>query len=227
MIKADLHIHTAYSPDSNTPLERIITRCLEIGINCIAITDHNTIAGALEMKRLAPFGRQVEPSLRLKVIVGEEIQTLTGEIIGYFLSEEVPRGLPAEEAAYRIKEQGGAVCIPHPFDSFRSSALRRQSLEALVPYIDIIEVFNSRLLLPRQNAMAHRFAQAHGLLSSAGSDAHTSFEIGNTYVEMPEFNDKGQFLLALAKGDVVGRRANPWVHLWSNWARLEKYLRGR
>ena len=215
MIKADLHIHTAYSPDSKVSLERLIARCREVGINCVAITDHNTIAGALEMKRLAPF----------KVIVGEEIQTLTGEVIGYFLSEEIPKGLPAEETARRIKEQGGAVCIPHPFDRLRLSTLRRQSLEALVPYTDIVEVFNSRLILRRQCAKAQRFAQAHGLLSSAGSDAHTTFEVGNAYVEMPEFNDKDQFLLALAQGRVDGRMSALWFRLWSDWARLGNILK--
>ncbi len=212
MIKADLHIHTCYSPDCNTPLERIIERCLKIGINCVGITDHNTIAGALDMKRMAPF----------KVIVGEEIDTTTGEVIGYFLSEEIPKGLTAEETAIRIKKQGGAVCIPHPFDSFRMSALQRQSLEKLLPYIDIIEVFNSRILLRRYIAMAEHYAQAHGLLSSAGSDAHTPFEVGNAYVEMPDFNDMNQFLAALTKGKIVGRRSSLLAHLHSNWAKLSK-----
>lgn len=215
MIRADLHIHTVYSPDSNTSLERLIARCHKVGINCVAITDHNTIAGALEMKRLAPF----------KVIVGEEIQTLSGEVIGYFLSEEISKGLPAEETIRRIKEQGGVVCIPHPFDSLRLSTLNRNSLEALVPYIDVVEVLNSRLLLRRQYTMAQRFAQAHGFLVSAGSDAHTAFEVGNAYVEMPEFNDKAQFLLALAQGRVGGRRSAPWFRLWSDWARLGNILK--
>jgi len=215
LIRADLHIHTVYSCDSNTSLQRLIARCREVGINCVAITDHNTIAGAVEMKRLAPF----------RVIVGEEIQTLTGEIIGYFLSEEIPKGLPAEETARRIKEQGGVVCIPHPFDRMRLSTLRRRSLETLLPYIDVVEVLNSRLLLRRQCAMAQRFAQAHGLPSSAGSDAHTTFEVGNAYVEMPEFNDKDQFLLALAQGRVGGRRSAPWFRLWSDWARLSNILK--
>ena len=213
MIRADLHIHTIYSEDSNTPLERIIDRCLEAGINCIAITDHNTIAGALEMKRIAPF----------TVIVGDEIQTSTGEVIGYFLQEEIPKGLPAEQTARMIKEQGGLVCIPHPFDRLRMSTLHRQTLETLLPYIDIIEVFNSRVLLLRHNIMAERFTNAHGLLASAGSDAHTLGEIGNAYVEMPEFNDKEHFLTALAQGRIRGRKASLSVHLWSSWARLRSF----
>lgn len=217
MLKADLHTHTVYSPDCATSLEHVIARCLEIGINCVAVTDHNTIAGALEVKRMAPF----------TVIVGEEIQTLSGEVMGYFLSEEIPSRLPAEKTARLIKQQGGLVCIPHPFDRLRPSTLRRQHLETLLPYIDIVEVFNSRAPLSRHYAKALLFAQNHGLLASAGSDAHTAAEIGSAYVEMPEFNDKEEFCLALAKGKVVGQRARLWVHLWSNWAKLGKYTKGR
>lgn len=217
MLRADLHIHTAYSADSTMPLRRIIPRCLKLGINCIAVTDHNTILGALKMKELAPF----------PMIVGEEIQTLSGEVIGYFLSEEIPSGLPAEETVRRIKGQGGLVCIPHPFDRLRLSTLRRQHLEILLPYIDIVEVFNSRVPLSRHSAQAWLFAQAHGFLASAGSDAHTPSEIGNAYVEMPEFDDQEGFLLALAKGKVIGQRSSLWVHLWGSWVRLEKAIKRR
>ena len=105
LLRADLHVHTCYSIDCGTPLERIVDHCLRIGINCIAIVDHNTIAGALKLKETAPF----------KVIVGEEILTRAGELMGLFLTEEVPKGLPPEEAIARIRSQGGLVGIPHPF----------------------------------------------------------------------------------------------------------------
>ncbi|MDY6916841.1 MAG: PHP domain-containing protein [Chloroflexota bacterium] len=216
-MKADLHVHTGYSPDCVTSLEDIIARCLRNGIDCLAITDHNTIAGAVEMKKLAPF----------KVIVGEEIDTSSGEIIGYFLHEEIPQGLSAQETIARIKKQGGAVCVPHPFDTFRLSALRREVLESLVTGIDIIEVLNSRLILLRHADMARRFAESHGLLMSAGSDAHTCAEVGNAYVEMPDFNDRNHFLDALAQGRLVGRRSSPWVRFRSNWAKLRKVRQPR
>lgn len=217
MIRADLHVHTLYSDDCNTPLERIIERCLEVGINCVAITDHNTIAGAVQMKSIAPF----------QVIVGDEIQTSTGEVIGYFLSEEIPKGLRAEETARAIKEQGGLVGIPHPFDRLRRSTIHRQTLEDLLPYIDIIEVLNSRILLRRHSIMAERFAQDHGLLASAGSDAHRPGNIGMAYVEMPDFNDRDQFLAAIAQGRIKGRRATPWEHIRSTLVKVEKPLRGQ
>jgi len=212
LLRADLHIHTLFSPDSTTRLEKIVSRCLEIGINCIAVTDHNTIAGAIHMQEKAPF----------TVIVGEEVQTLDGEVIGLFLTNEIPSRLPAEETVVRIKAQGGLVLIPHPFDRFRRPTLNRQTLEALLPHVDIIEVFNSRAAILSDSDRAQAFAQNHGLLSSAGSDAHTIGEIGNAYVEMPEFSGREEFLSALAQGRIFGRRSSPWVHLLSSWARLRK-----
>jgi len=212
LLKADLHIHTSYSPDCATSLQQVIARCKQTEISCVAVTDHNTILGALKLRELAPF----------TVIVGEEINTRSGEIIGYFLTEEIPAKLPAEETVRRIKEQGGLVCIPHPFDRLRLSALRRQTLMELLPDIDIIEVFNSRVLLNRHNLSAWLFAQDHQLLASVGSDAHTAFEIGDTYVVMPEFNGREEILLALARGGLVRHKASLWVHAWSTWARLRR-----
>ena len=215
MLKADLHIHTAYSADAVTSLQDIVARCLKVGINCIAVTDHNTILGALKMRELAPF----------PVIVGEEIATRSGEIIGYFLNEEIPARLPAAETIRRIKGQGGLVCIPHPFDRLRRATIRRQELMALLPHIDIIEVFNSRVMLTNDNLRARFFALTYTLPGSAGSDAHTAAEIGNAFVQMPEFNDKEGFLHSLSQGVIMGEKASPLVHLWSTWARLEERVK--
>ena len=215
MLKADLHIHTKYSADCNTPLEQIISRCLETGINCIAISDHHTIEGALKMQSIAPF----------VIIVAEEILTPHGEIMGMFLKEGIPSGLSVEETISRIKAQDALVSIPHPFDMFRHSALDSEIIEELADQIDVIEVFNSRSLLPRSSAKAQLFAQKYGIPGSAGSDAHTAHEIGNAYVEMPEFNGKDDFLNALAQGRIVGRRTNPLVHLNSAWTRLKSNLK--
>jgi len=199
LLKADFHIHTKYSPDCNSPLDQIINRCLEVSINCITIADHGTIEGALKVQSMAPF----------RVIVAEEILTTRGEIMGMFLKEGIPSGLSAKETISRIKAQDGLVAIPHPFSTFRPSALDSELIENLVEQIDIIEVFNARSLLHRSSSKAQTFAQKHGIPGSAGSDAHTPDEIGNAYVEMPEFNGKDDFLQALAKGKIVGRRTNP------------------
>ena len=214
MLKADLHIHTKYSADSNTSLEQIISRCQQIGINCIAIADHGTIEGALKMQSIAPF----------VIIVAEEILTPRGEIMGMFLKEGIPSGLSVEETISRIKAQDALVSIPHPFDMFRHSALDSEIIEQLADQIDVIEVFNSRSFLHRSSAKAQLFAQKYGIPGSAGSDAHTAHEIGNAYVEMPEFNGKDDFLNALAQGRIVGRWTNPLVHLNSAWTRLKSSL---
>ena len=213
LLKADFHIHTEYSMDCSTPLPKIIDRCSELGINCIAISDHGTAEGALKMQSIAPFS----------VIVAEEILTPHGEIMGMFLKESIPSGLSVKETISRIKAQGGLVSIPHPFDIFRSSALDSTIVEELGEQrqIDILEVFNSRTLLNRSLAKAKSFAQKYGIPGSAGSDAHTLGEIGNAYVEMPEFNSKNEFLQALANGKVFGRRTNPAVHFNSITQRLK------
>ena len=214
MLRSDLHIHTKYSMDCNTSLEKVISRCLETGINCIAVADHGTIDGALKMQSLAPF----------PVIVAEEILTPHGEIMGMFLKENIPSGLSVEQTIARIRAQGGLVCIPHPFDIFKQSALGDKIVGALLDQIDIIEAFNSRSPLLRCSAKAQVFAQKYGITKSAGSDAHTPYEIGNAYVEMPEFNGKDDFLNALEKGKIFGHRTNPLVHFGSAWARLKKQL---
>ncbi|UCD53775.1 MAG: PHP domain-containing protein, partial [Dehalococcoidia bacterium] len=121
MLKADLHIHTEYSMDCGMPLEQIISRCLEMGINCIAISDHGTAEGALKMQSVAPF----------PVIVAEEILTSHGEIMGMFLKETIPSGLSVEQTVSQIKAQGALVNIPHPYDIFRQSTLDSGKIEAI------------------------------------------------------------------------------------------------
>ena len=212
MLKADLHVHTEYSMDCNTPLEKIINRCLEIGINCVAIADHGTIEGALRMQRIAPF----------PVIVAEEVLTPHGEIMGVFLKEGIPSGLSVEQVISRIRAQGGLICIPHPFDTLSRRALGGKMLEVLAEQIDFIELFNSRSIIRQPSIGARIFAEKYGIPVSAGSDAHTISEVGKAYVEMPEFNGKDEFLNALRKGKILGRRTNPLIHFASAWARLKR-----
>ena len=212
MLKADFHIHTNYSFDCNLTPERIIDRCLEVGINCLAIADHDSIEGALEVQGLAPF----------PVIVAAEILTPQGEIIGMFLKKLVPSGLPIAEAIAQIKAQDALVCLPHPFDLFRGLRLDSQSLAALAKQIDIVEVFNARSTFRGSTTRAQSFASKYGIPTTAGSDAHTANEIGSTYIEMPEFNDKDDFLQALRKGKIHSHRSNFLVHFGSAWARIRK-----
>ena len=214
VLKADLHIHTEYSMDCDMPVEKIIARCVKVGINCIAIADHGTIEGALKMQEMAPF----------RTIIAEEILTPHGEIMGVFLKEGIPSDLSIRQAISRIKTQGGLVCLPHPFDALRGLKLDSGSLEELAKQIDIVEVFNARSPFPWSSPKARAFAEKHGIVKSAGSDAHTTMEIGNAYVEMPEFEDKDDFLGALAEGRISGNMTTPLVHFGSLWARVKKHL---
>jgi predicted metal-dependent phosphoesterase TrpH len=213
-MKADLHTHTHFSRDGCMSPQVLVERCVQAGIDCVAVSDHNSVEGALEVQRIAPF----------KVILAEEIKTSEGEIIGLFLEEEVPKGLTPEETVRAIREQGGLVCVPHPFDRLRFSPLRHEALLRVVADVDIIEAFNSRTTLRRDNERAERFAAEHGKLVSAGSDAHTPGEIGLAYVEMPDFEGPKEFLAALEKGRIVGRRASPLVHVISTLAKARTRL---
>ena len=206
MLRADLHVHSEYSPDSESSLADIIDHCTTNGINCLAITDHNEIAGAVELKKIAPF----------IVIIGEEILTSSGEIIGLFLTKRIPPQLSAQETVKRIKNQGGLVLIPHPFDRyFRPSAIDRAALIAIGADIDIIEVFNSHTVIRSDSGKALKFAQKHRLLASAGSDSHLVNEIGNAYIQMPDFSNVEEFKRSLAKGRLKGQMASPFHRLKS------------
>jgi predicted metal-dependent phosphoesterase TrpH len=216
LIKADLHVHTCYSVDCNTPLERIVDQCLKIGLNCLAVADHNTISGALKLREMAPF----------RIIIAEEIRTSQGELMGLFLSEEVPKGLSPEETIARIKSQGGLVGIPHPYGrppSLLATSKRSNLLSPeTVSQVDIIEVLNSRNLFPNSSSKAWRLALKYKLPASAGSDAHTLGEIGRAYVEMPEFNSPSDFLDSLSRGKIFGRRSSPLVHFASTRAKIKR-----
>ena len=215
MLRADFHIHTCFSPDSELSPERLVAKCVDMGLDCIAVTDHNTIDGALAVRELAPF----------TVIVGEEVRSAQGEITGLFLHETVPSDLPPVETARRIKEQGGLVSLPHPFDRFRSHVIAAEALDDLVPYVDIVEAFNARNNLAADDRKAEELARRHGLLTSAVSDAHTAFELGRTYNEIPEFDGTGEdFKRALEQGRKVTRRTTPFIHVATSLTKAKKRL---
>lgn len=215
-LRVDLHVHTYYSPDALTSPDKLVKACQARGISCIAITDHDTIRGALAMREVCPF----------KVIVGEEIRTADGEIIGLFLKEEVPPRLSADETVRLIKEQGALVSIPHPFDRLRRKSLREEALLRIADRVDIIEAFNARITFASDNERAQGFAQEHSLVAAAVSDAHTPGELGTTYTEMPDFDGPEALLQSLRQGELVTRAASPMVHALSYWARLRRRVLG-
>lgn len=214
MLKADLHIHTEYSIDCSTVPDKIIKRCREQGINCVAIADHGTVEGALKMQKMAPF----------QVIVAEEILTTQGEIMGMFLKETVPSGLTPQETIKRIRNQDGLVNIPHPYDKGRGSALKDWVIDEIAGEIDLIEILNARSTTAATIERTEAFAKRHKIVRGAGSDAHSVQEIGNAYILMPEFKGKDEFLKSLDRGEIFGQRSSPLVHIYSTLAKVKSKI---
>jgi len=232
VIAVDLHVHSCHSPDSNTPLSAIVQACAKTGIDCVAITDHNCIQGALELQR----------SGAVRVIVGEEIRTTAGELLGLFLSELVPPGLEPLETIARVKAQGGLVCMPHPFSRWPvarpfllghrddgtfvpDGRLRRMNAlltQDVLQAVDMIEVMNARTPFSSNLAAARRLAELCSLPGTAGSDAHTAGEIGRARTEMADFSDAATFLAAMRGSSATGARSSFLVHFSSTWVKLRR-----
>jgi len=216
MWKVDLHSHTVYSRDCLTRPEVTVARARAIGLDKLAITEHNNLAGALATKKLAPD----------LIIVGEEIKTTHGEIIAWFVTEEVPKGLSPQETLRRLRDQGAVISIPHPLDSLRHSAMGLENVLTIIDQVDALEVLNARCVRPADNDAARALARQHGKLMTAGSDSHIPFELGRCYLEMPAFDDTPEsFLAALHSAQPVGQVSPFWPHLASTYAKWRKKLR--
>lgn len=216
MIRVDMHVHTRYSKDSSLSLERLFFTCQRKKITCIGITDHNTIKGALEFqKRFSSDSVRGRISKGIKVIVGEEIQTKAGEIIGLFLKEEIPPGLSAGKTIASIKKQGGLVYLPHPFDRLRKAPINLKSIEPFWNEIDIIEVFNSRSLVSFWNERALELARGKKKPYAIGSDAHSEREVGRSLMQMEVFNSPAEFINNLTLAKITEKRKTPlMLHLF-------------
>jgi predicted metal-dependent phosphoesterase TrpH len=203
MIVGDFHCHTMFSRDCCTSIAALVARCRRVGLECLAVTDHNEIEGAFRVRERAPF----------RVIVGEEIFTAEGEVIGLFLESRIPPRLPFRETLLRIKDQGGVVYLPHPISGIRKSHLSREVMEANVDLIDVVERFNARTLLATdaETGWLDGFIAAHDLPVGAASDAHSPWEIGNVRVELPDFDTPAAFVDALRAAVVHGRRSPLWM----------------
>jgi hypothetical protein len=197
-VLVDLHMHTSWSHDCSTDVVELLDHAEGIGLGAIAVTDHNVFGGALEAVELGR-GRD------LVVIPGEEVKTQgQGEVIGLFLDEEIPRGMSFAETIAAIREQGGLVYLPHPFDRLHAipdpATLHRHLAE-----IDVFEVFNARLLRDSFNDEALRFARKYRLLQGAGSDAHVLQGVGTGALRMRRFEGPEEFLLSLRTAEILRR----------------------
>ena len=166
--------------------------------------------------------KALDPEL---VIVGEEIKTTHGEVIAYYVSEEVPRGLSPQETVRLLREQGAVISIPHPLDSVRGSAMGRANVLAIIDQVDAIEVLNARCVRPKDNDAARALAEQYGKLVTAGSDAHTLGEVGRCTLELPPFEDNAaSFRAALAQARPVGQVSPFWPHFASTYAKWRKRI---
>ena len=203
-IRIDLHVHTNHSVCALLKPEQIESIALKKGLGCVAVTDHNTIDGALKVRAAAKS---------VKIIVGEEIKTSRGEITGYFLKEKIPPYLLPEETIKEIKKQGGLVSIPHPFDMMRSSRISRQSLESVINEIDMIEIFNSRDIWKKTDEKLLEKVFACGAAAIVSSDAHMKMEVGRSYMIMEEFEGPEEFLQNIKKAQSTARKSPFRVHI--------------
>jgi len=197
-ILADLHMHTSWSHDCSIEVDELLDHAEAEGLGAIAVTDHNVFGGALEAVEAAR-GRKIV------VIPGEEIKTdHQGEVIGLFLQEEIARGQTFAATVAAIHEQGGLVYVPHPFDRLHAipdaATLQRNLAE-----IDVLEVYNARLLFEGYNDEALRFARKYNLTAGAGSDAHVLPGVGTGAVRMRRFSGPEEFLVSLHSAEVLRR----------------------
>ncbi len=219
----DLHSHSSASFDSLSDPRKMMAKAVRLGLTHLAITDHERIDGAQRAVELAPPG--------LQLIVGEEIRTADGDMLGLFLHEAVPPGLSAAETAAAIRDQGGVVGLPHPFDGFRSSGGSQageaeQKLDALATIVDYVETHNARAYRDA-NPLAAAFAERHGLPGVASSDAHTITEVGVASTVLPgSFTTAEELLALLPQGQITPGRASYYVRLWTPLAKLANRARG-
>ena len=214
MTRVDFHCHTKYSKCSNLEPELILKLCYKRGIQGIMICDNNTIKG------VSAFKRVLSPKEEFIFVPGIEISTNRGEIIGAWIEEDLSTS-DFPDVAEEIREQGGMVIVPHPYDAFRGKKFKIKKTD--LPFIDAIEVFNSRCFLSRANKKATQFAEKHSLKRTAGSDAHFAPEVGNAWIS---FNGSTaeEFQQVLKKGEITtaGKRTSLSILLYAFGHRVKR-----
>ena len=222
---ADFHIHNRFSRDSILSEDKFIRVAMERGLTHVAVTNHNNVEGAIAVRdRAAALGLDEQ----LTVILGEEVSTSDGEVVGLFLERTIPRGLTADQTADEIHAQGGLVSIPHPFDPFRPSHIKREPLERLAAAgkIDMLEVFNSRVTFSRHNEEAADFAARYAIPGIACSDSHSAFEVAMSFNALPAFSTADELREGLAENEWHGTRSTVLIHLTTRWAVWSNIVRG-
>ena len=199
-IHVDLHMHTDHSHDCATPVDTLLDAAKAAGLGAIAVTDHNEVSGAHEAREKARADGGIE------VIVAEEVKTADqGEVIGLFIEEKIPRGMTLRETIDAIRDQGGLVYVPHPFDRMHSVPDYEHLLD-VVEDVDAIEVFNPRVAFSAFNEEAERFAAKYRIVAGAGSDSHVAAGLGSVKIRMRAFDGPEEFLESLRDADIVRKK---------------------
>lgn len=198
-VRMDCHLHTVASGDAVLTVEQLAGRARQAGLDVVCITDHNATSAAEAAALAAARG-----DLDLRIIVGEEIRTPSGDVIGLFLTERIPYVLPLPEVVARIRGQGGLVYAPHPFDPVRSSVGRVLPSLCAQGDVDIIEVFNAKVGDQACNDKAAAVAAEFGIPAAVGSDAHDADGVGAAYLDLPDFDGPASFRAALASARLAG-----------------------
>jgi predicted metal-dependent phosphoesterase TrpH len=214
MFKIDLHTHSVASPDGGISMDQYTRAFRKNVLDVIAITDHNRIDFALQAHE--QFGD--------RIIVGEEIMSTSGEIIGLYLSKPIAPGLSPLETVKQIKDQGGVVYIPHPFESIRKG-LHPQVLEELVDHIDIIEVCNGRAFLQNRSAQTVTWAKLNRIVGAASSDAHGHHGLGKTYTNVKQLPSKDELVVALSHGIPITTRPGIRTLLYPKYNKLRRRVK--
>lgn len=215
---ADLHCHSRGSFDCLSAPKDILKAAASRGLTHLAITDHDRIDVALEARDRAPAG--------LTVLVGEEVKTRDGDLIAMFLERAIPPGMSTADTIAAVREQGGLVGLPHPFDGMRGSILRDESMAHVVSAVDWVETHNARLI-GKGNDQALEFALERGIPGVAVSDAHSIMEVGVAYTAMDgDPSTAAGLLAALATAEIVPGRATMFIRLWTPVAKAVNLVRG-
>lgn len=211
--KIDLHTHSTLSHDGGLDEEdyrKILNRKI---LDFIAITDHNEIDFAINLNK----------KLGEKIIIGEEISTAEGHLIGLFLNKKIQKGLSLESTILEIQRQGGIVYLPHPFD-YRRSGVKYDNAEKYLAQIDIIEVFNSRTISLGINSAAAEFAAINNKPKASGTDSHSFFEVGRSYSIISDTPNKENIVKLIEDSSLVKRYVRPWNFFSPKLNKLKKFI---
>ncbi len=220
-MRIEVHCHTRYSYDSILSLNLLYIACLIKKIKYIAITDHNTIEGAIAFKRICD-----KRGSKVNVIVGEEIMTLNGEIIALFIKNKIPSNLSPEETVSKIEEQRGLVYIPHPYDLKRKkTVLDERSIADLSKRIDCMEAHNGRNILREYDDRQMEIVKKYNVNKVIGSDAHSVIEIGRNYMDVQHKPETPEdFIAAIVSARFYSKKCLFYIHTYTRIIKIVRLI---